>query len=55
MLARQNSRRNTDEPIDINKKINEQLQEFIPEDIKKTDFIRCMLKKKPKPPPPECN
>ena len=55
MLARQNSRRNTDEPIDINKKINKQLQKFIPENIKKTDFVRCMLKKKPKPPPPDCN
>ena len=54
MLARQNSTRNTDEPIDINKKINEKLKEFIPEDIRKTDFARCMLKKTPPPPPPKC-
>ena len=54
MLARQNSKRNTDEPIDINKKINEKIQEFIPDDIIKTDFARCMLKKTPPPPPPKC-
>jgi hypothetical protein len=55
MLARQNSKRNTDEPIDINKKINETVKEFIPEEIRKTDFARCMLKKDPPPPPPKCN
>ena len=54
MLAKQNSRRNTDEPIDINKKINKQIDKLIPENIKKTDFARCMLKKTP-PPPPKCN
>lgn len=55
MLAKQNSKRNTEEPIDINKKINEKITELLPEDIKKTDFARCMLKKDPPPPPPKCN
>ena len=55
MLAKQNSKRNTEEPIDINKKINEKIIELLPEDIKKTDFARCMLKKNPPPPPPKCN
>lgn len=54
MLAKQNSRRNTDEPIDINKKIGDQVKKLIPEDIKKTEFARCMLKKDPPSPPPKC-
>ena len=55
MLAKQNSRRNTEEPININKKINKQVEKLIPEEIKKTDFVRCMLKKKPKTTVPDCN
>ena len=57
MLAKQNSKRNTEEPIDINKKINTKIIEMLPDDIKKTDFARCMLKKDPSPPSPapKCN
>ena len=44
-VTKQNSRRNTNEPIDINKKIGEQVKKLIPEDIRKTEFARCMLKK----------
>ena len=55
MLARQNSKRNTDEPVNINKKINEKIKNLIPENIKNTDFVKCMLKKDPPPPPPKCN
>tara|TARA_Y100000591_G_scaffold180869_1_gene156303 strand:+ start:2999 stop:4147 length:1149 start_codon:yes stop_codon:yes gene_type:complete len=55
MLAKQNTRRNTEESIDINKKINKEIKKLIPENIRKTDFARCMLKKDPPPPPPKCN
>jgi len=54
MLARQNSKRNTDEPVNINKKINEKIKDLIPENIKNTEFAKCMLKKDPLPPPSKC-
>lgn len=54
MLARHNSRRNIEEPININEKISDAAKELIPIDIKKNDFMKCMLKKDPPTPPPKC-
>ena len=54
MLARHNSRRNIEEPINISEKISDAAKELIPNDIKKNNFMKCMLKKDPPTPPPKC-
>lgn len=52
MLARNNSRRNTEEPVNINDKITDTVKTFIPSNIRNNAFVKCMIKKEPKPPPP---
>lgn len=49
MLSRHNSRRNTEEPININEKVTDITKKFLPNTIKKDPFVKCMIKKKPKP------
>lgn len=49
MLSRHNSRRNTEEPIDINEKLSNISKEFLPDTMRKDPFVKCMIKKKPKP------
>lgn len=54
MLARHNSVRNTDEPVNINNKINEKIKEALPTVVRNNKFIKCMYKNEPKKPPPKC-
>tara|TARA_Y100000816_G_scaffold284119_1_gene261849 strand:- start:6735 stop:7886 length:1152 start_codon:yes stop_codon:yes gene_type:complete len=55
MLARHNNSRNTEEPININEKVNETIKNALPSFIGNNDFVKCMYKPKPKKPPPKCD
>ena len=44
MLARNNSRRNTEEPVNINDKITDTVKTFIPSNIRNNAFVKCMIK-----------
>ena len=54
MLARHNSRRNIEEPINVSEKISDAAKELLPNNIRNSNFMKCMLKKEPPPPPPKC-
>lgn len=52
MLARHNNNsRNTEEPININKKVNRTIKNLLPEELQNNSFIKCMYKEKPVEPP----
>ena len=51
MLARHNNSRNTEEPVNINKKVNRTIKNLLPEELQNNEFIKCMYKEKPVEPP----
>lgn len=54
MIASHNNTRNSNVPVNINKKVNDQIKDLLPEDLQNNEFVKCMYKEKPKE-PPKCN
>ena len=52
MLATHNNNsRNTEEPININKKINRAIKNILPTNVQQNEFVKCMYKEEKKEPP----
>ena len=56
MLATHNNNsRNTEEPININKKINRAIKNILPMNVQQNEFIKCMYKEEDKKEQPKCD
>jgi hypothetical protein len=54
MLAKHNNIRNTDEPINLNKKVNRSIKSILPTNVQNNEFVKCMYKENKKK-PKSCN
>jgi len=50
MLSRHNNSRKTDEPVNINKKVNRAIKKILPTSVQNNEFVKCMYKEKIKEP-----